>query len=43
MKLNETDTPAILLDLDVLERNIRRFADAAARNGKQLWPMVKTH
>ena len=43
MKLNEVYTPAILLDLDVLENNIRRFADAAARNGKQLWPMVKTH
>lgn len=43
MKLNEIETPAILLDLDILERNIRRFADAAAQNGKQLWPMVKTH
>ena len=43
MKLNEIDTPAIVLDLDILERNIRRFAEAAAQNGKQLWPMVKTH
>ena len=43
MKLHEIDTPAILLDLDILERNIRRFAEAAAQQGKQLWPMVKTH
>ena len=43
MKLNEVDTPAILLDLNILEQNIRRFARAAAQNGKQLWPMVKTH
>ena len=36
-------TPAILLDLDVLEENIRTYAEKAKACGKALWPMVKTH
>lgn len=43
MKLSEVYTPAVLLDLDILERNIGRFAAEAAAHGKQLWPMLKTH
>ena len=36
-------TPAMLLDLDVLEENIRTYAKKAKACGKALWPMVKTH
>ncbi|MCL2215530.1 MAG: alanine racemase [Defluviitaleaceae bacterium] len=36
-------TPAILLDLDVFERNLRRFHSMACRNRKEIWPMTKTH
>ena len=43
MKLSEVYTPAVLLDLDIMERNVHRFASEAAAQGKQLWPMVKTH
>ena len=43
MKLSEVYTPAVLLDLDIMERNVHRFASEAAAHGKQLWPMVKTH
>jgi len=35
--MHNVQTPAILLDLDILERNIKNFA------AKNLWPMLKTH
>ena len=43
MKIREMATPAILLDMDVLERNIRNYQDLCDRCDKELWPMVKTH
>ena len=43
MKLEELRTPAILLDLDALQRNIEVYGAQAKRYGKELWPMVKTH
>ena len=43
MDICELATPAILLDMDVLECNIRRYHDAARGSGKQIWPMTKTH
>ena len=42
-RIEELRTPAMLLDLDVLEVNIRKYAEAARACGKALWPMVKTH
>lgn len=36
-------TPALLLDLDVLERNLSRMADRARALGVALRPHVKTH
>ena len=36
-------TPVMLLDLDILEDNIRTYAEKAKVCGKALWPMVKTH
>ena len=37
------DTPALLVDLDRLERNLGRMSDHAARNGLALRPHFKTH
>lgn len=43
MKLNEIKTPAIILDLNALENNIKNFHKMAEDNGKEIWPMIKTH
>jgi D-serine deaminase-like pyridoxal phosphate-dependent protein len=39
----DIDTPALLLDLDVLDRNIARMAALVANTGIKLRPHVKTH
>jgi D-serine deaminase-like pyridoxal phosphate-dependent protein len=39
----QLDTPAVLVDLDVVESNLRAMADTAARAGLRLRPHVKTH
>ena len=43
MNIHEIYTPAILLNLDYMERNLKKCRDAAAAHGKQIWPMIKTH
>lgn len=43
MEIRELQTPAILVDLDVLENNIKKAQSLCDENGKQLWPMIKTH
>lgn len=43
MKIFDLRTPAILLDLDALAKNIQVYQERCDANGKQLWPMVKTH
>lgn len=42
MKL-ELDTPCLILDLDMLEKNLFSMQAAAVRAGKQLRPHAKTH
>ena len=37
------DTPSVLVDLDILDRNVRRMADFAAEHGVKLRPHVKSH
>ena len=37
------DTPAVVIDLDVVERNARRLGDALAGRGIALRPHAKTH
>ncbi len=37
------DTPALVIDLDIVERNARRMADSVAERGIALRPHVKTH
>lgn len=43
MNINELQTPAILLNLDYMEHNLKKYCDAAAAGHKQIWPMIKTH
>ena len=43
LRVSELDTPALLIDLDVMERNLRRAADYARANDLQLRPHTKTH
>lgn len=40
---DELDTPVLVIDLDVVERNARRLGDALAARGIALRPHVKTH
>jgi D-serine deaminase-like pyridoxal phosphate-dependent protein len=37
------DTPCLVLDLDILERNVRNMQAAVSRAGKHLRPHAKTH
>lgn len=43
MPVDQIDTPALLIDLDAFERNLKRMADAAAAAGVRLRPHAKTH
>lgn len=40
---DDIDTPAVLIDLDVVERNVRRYQDYCDRHGLALRPHIKTH
>lgn len=39
----EVDTPSLVVDLDILERNLREMANLCADSGAQLYPHAKTH
>src|SRR5215470_13130796 len=43
MHLSEIETPALVVDLDVMERNLRRVADYTREHGLRLRPHTKTH
>lgn len=43
MNINELETPALLLRGAALERNLKTYQAACDKNGKRLWPMIKTH
>ncbi len=43
MHVSEIDTPRLVVDLDVMERNLRRVGDYAAQHGLRLRPHTKTH
>ena len=43
MTLDALSTPVLVVDLDVLERNIQRWQHAATANGARFRPHVKTH
>ena len=43
VRATNIDTPALLVDLESMERNLRRVADYTARHGLRLRPHTKTH
>jgi D-serine deaminase-like pyridoxal phosphate-dependent protein len=43
MKKHQLDTPALVLDIDILDENLRKMRDLAAAAGKKLRPHTKTH
>jgi len=43
MHISELDTPALLIDLDRLEANLKRAADYCGQHGLRLRPHTKTH
>lgn len=43
MHILELDTPVVVVDLDVMERNLRRAADYTRQHGLALRPHTKTH
>jgi D-serine deaminase-like pyridoxal phosphate-dependent protein len=42
MRLEEVDTPALVVDLDAFESNLKRMADAVRGRGR-LRPHAKMH
>jgi D-serine deaminase-like pyridoxal phosphate-dependent protein len=43
MRIDDLDTPSLLIDLDVMEANLQRVADYARTHGLRLRPHTKTH
>jgi D-serine deaminase-like pyridoxal phosphate-dependent protein len=43
MRIGDLDTPALLIDVDVMERNLCRVASYAREHGLRLRPHTKTH
>lgn len=43
MNIDNLTTPCFLLNLDILEGNIKKFQGLADETKTQLWPMLKTH
>src|SRR5712671_5684520 len=43
MSLDEVDTPALVIDLDAFERNLRRLPDRIAGGPVKVRPHAKTH
>ncbi len=43
MRISDLDTPAVLIDLDIMERNLSRMAAYTREHGLALRPHTKTH
>ncbi len=43
MPMSDVDTPALIIDLDAFERNLKRMADTVAKSGVRIRPHAKTH
>lgn len=43
MHIDELETPALVIDLDIMEANLQRVADYAAKHKLRLRPHTKTH
>ena len=42
-QLNQLDTPALVIDVDAMERNLERAASYAGEHDLRLRPHTKTH
>ena len=43
VRVSDLDTPAILIDLDIMERNLRKLSDYGRKHGLRVRPHTKTH
>lgn len=43
MTVSGIDTPALVIDLDIMERNLRRMSEYARLHNRKLRPHTKTH
>lgn len=43
LHISDLDTPAILIDLDIMERNLRKLADYGREHNIRIRPHTKTH
>jgi len=43
MKTYDLETPSVLIDLDIMERNLAKYHDYAKEHNLALWPHTKTH
>ncbi len=43
MLIDEIDTPALVVDLDIYERNLDKMAELIEKSGKKLRPHAKMH
>lgn len=43
MHIQELDTPALVIDLNIMDRNLRRISDYTRAHGLRLRPHTKTH
>jgi len=43
LRVSDLDTPALLIDLDIMERNLRKLADYSRAHGLRIRPHTKTH
>ncbi len=43
MTISDLSSPAILIDADAMERNLRAMQDTCTSAGVELWPHIKTH
>ena len=43
MRIHELETPALIVDLDTMERNLHHMADYCQKHGLNLRPHTKTH
>jgi D-serine deaminase-like pyridoxal phosphate-dependent protein len=43
MHISELETPALLIDIEIMERNLRRAADYAREHDLRMRPHIKTH
>jgi D-serine deaminase-like pyridoxal phosphate-dependent protein len=43
LRVSDLDTPALIIDLDIMERNLRKLAEYAREHGLRVRPHTKTH